>query len=291
VRTLVRAPPFAALAAFTVGVACSGSGAVGGSGSPTVNDGGPLDSEAVLGVEAGAKGTNDASTGDDGGGMCVPPPLLSGVGLTQYDQTGLGNCGMAWPQNNLYVAASTSEYDQGPLGPSGACGRCLELTGPAAQKATLLVVDQCPTASNPKCVNGHLDLSPLAYAALVPANFPTGGEVVNGATSTSWRYVACPVSGSIVYHFKEGTNPYWIAVQIRNSRYGIKSIRYKTAAGAWQNADARTDAMAFFVVNGWGDSSISLQVVDEFDRVLEDDNLPIAPNTDAQGHGQFEACP
>jgi len=280
-----------AVAALAIGAACSERG--GDEENASTAEGGQSGSSGSSGSASSDDAASSGSVGTmagDAGATCSQSPPFSMVGLTQYEQAGVGNCDLPWPADNMYAAASSSEYDMGPLGPSGACGRCVELTGPTGLTATLAVVDQCPTAGNPKCTNGHLDLSPQAYAAVVPGNYPTGGEVVNGASSASWRYVACTVAGPIVYHFKDGTNPYWIAIQIRNSRFGIKAIRYLAASGSWQDAQPRTDPLPYFVVTGWGSNAISLQAVDELGRALEDDDVKFAANADVAGHAQFPPC-
>ncbi len=233
------------------------------------------------GVDAGADVT-DASI------ACPAPPLHEG-GLTQYDQTSANNCGVPWPSNAMYAAISTPDYDA-PT-PSGACGKCLEVTGPTGMKATFVAVDQCPTSSNPKCVTGHLDLSHAAFAAVVPSNYQYGGEVPN-QNAVAWHYVACSPSGNIVYHFDNGTSQYWVAAQIRNARYGIAKIRWR-ATGTQTFADMtdRTDGYAYFTATLNKTTKLDLQAIDEFGHTLEDDGVSIAANTDVTGGSQFPACP
>jgi expansin (peptidoglycan-binding protein) len=218
---------------------------------------------------------------------CSVPPTHSG-GLTQYDQTSQNNCGVPWPSDNLYAAISTPDYDS-PT-PSGACGKCLEVTGPGPSftKATFLAVDQCPTATNSKCVTGHLDLSHTAFSAVVPSNYVYGGEVPN-ADPISWKYVACNVTGNIVYHFKDGTSSYWAAVQVRNARYGIAKIRYRNGS-TWTDMTDRTDALAYFTTNLSNVTTIDLQAIDENGQVLEDDGISLGANVDRAGKGQFPLC-
>ncbi len=203
-------------------------------------------------------------------------------GLTQYDQTALGNCAMPWPSDDLYGAMATADY-----GSSDVCGMCAEVTGPSGLKTTIHVLDQCPVASNPKCVAGHIDLSHSAYNAIVPGNY--GGEIPN-SSPVSWRYVPCNVSGPIVYHFKDGTSVNWLAVQVRNSRYGIASLSYRKNGGAWQSMSARTVDLDYFVANNPGTTSYDFQVTDVNGQVLEDDGVSLVVNGDAQGHAQFPDC-
>ena len=187
----------------------------------------------------------------------------------------------------MFAAMSTADFDSPSA--AAACGKCVQITGPTGMTATIPVYDQCPTSSNPKCVNGHIDLSHAAFAAVVPGNYQYGGEVPNDH-AVAWKYVACPVNGPIVYHFKDGVNAGWIAVQVRNARAGIRTIRYRKN-GQWIDMTPRTDQLAYFIVQGLNATTIDLQAVDEFGHVLEDDGVAVNANSDVNGHAQFPACP
>jgi expansin (peptidoglycan-binding protein) len=230
----------------------------------------------------GMSGTGGMDAVDSGPMMCRAEATHMG-GLTQYDQTALGNCGMPWPGNDLYGAMATDDYQS-----SAVCGMCVEVTGPTGMKAVISAVDQCPIATNPKCVAGHIDLSHSAYAAVVPANMP--GEVPN-SQPVSWRYVPCDASGPIVYHFKDGTHKDWLAVQIRNSRYGIAKIRWRKAGtGNFRDMAARTNDLAYFVADGPGTTTYDFEVTDVNGQVLVDHGVQLVTNGDAQGHAQFPDC-
>jgi expansin (peptidoglycan-binding protein) len=218
-------------------------------------------------------------SGDTGALTCHAEPTHSG-GLTQYDPTPLGNCGMPWPSDDLYAAMATADYKS-----SSVCGMCVEITGPAGEKTTVHAVDQCPVGSNPKCVAGHIDLSHKAYNATVHTGI---GEVPN-SSPVSWRFVPCNVTGSIVYHFKDGTSGNWAAVQIRNSRYGIAKISYRSG-NTWRDMDPRTNDLAYFIANGTGLTTFDLRVTDVNGQVLEDDGVHLVANGDVQGHAQFPTC-
>src|SRR5262249_33659636 len=85
---------------------------------------------------------------------------------------------------------------------SAACGACAQLTGPLGE-VTVRIVDRCP-----ECPEGNIDLSPEAFSLI--ANLP------DGRVPITWSYVACEVSGPILYHFQDGSNEFYTAVQIRN---------------------------------------------------------------------------
>jgi expansin len=259
------------------GGGAGGSGGRGGNGGMAGTGGGGRAGGGGSGGSAGTAGSS--GTGGSTAMACRAEPTHSG-GLTQYDPTPLGNCGMPWPSDDLYAAISTADYMN-----SAVCGMCVEVTGPAGEKTTVHVADQCPVGSNPKCTAGHIDLSHKAYNATVHTGV---GEVPN-SSPVSWRYVPCGVSGNIVYHFKDGTSSNWAAVQIRNSRYGIAKISYRFN-GSWRDMDARTNALAYFIANSTGLTTFDLRVTDVNGQVLEDDGVQLVANGDVQGHAQFPVC-
>jgi expansin (peptidoglycan-binding protein) len=270
------------------GMASSGSGGTSGSGG--MNGSGGINGSAGMNGSGGMDGSGTGGMSgsgvmaavDSGPMMCRAEATHMG-GLTQYDQTALGNCGMPWPTNNLYGAMATDDYQA-----SAVCGMCVEVTGPTGMKAVIQAVDQCPIGSNPKCVAGHIDLSHSAYAAVVPSNMP--GEVPN-SQPVSWHFVPCDASGPIVYHFKDGTHKDWLAVQIRNSRYGIAKMRWRKAGtGNYRDMTARTNDLAYFVADGPGTTTYDFEVTDVNGQVLADNGVQLVTNGDAQGHAQFPDC-
>lgn len=49
-------------------------------------------------------------------------------------------------------------------------------------------------------------------------------------------YVACGLEGPIVYYFKEGSNSFWTAVQVRNHRYPIAKLEWLMPGGSHGDA-------------------------------------------------------
>jgi expansin (peptidoglycan-binding protein) len=41
-----------------------------------------------------------------------------------------------------------------------------------------------------------------------------------------WQYVPCDVGGPVVYRFKDGSNQWWTAVQLRNVRHAVSALEY-----------------------------------------------------------------
>jgi expansin (peptidoglycan-binding protein) len=110
-----------------------------------------------------------------------------------------------------------------------------------------------------------------------------------GRVPISWRYVSCATSGPIVYHFKEGSNQWWTAVQIRGHKNPIASFEYRDGEGAWQ-AVPRLDYNYFVAEAGMGPGPYAFRVTDTAGNVLEDMDIPFVEAGDAAGAGQFPAC-
>jgi hypothetical protein len=111
------------------------------------------------------------------------------------------------------------------------CGACAQVTN-GSKSVVVTIIDECPEDSNPACAanpNGHLDLSRPAFNAL--------GFSVGNPSGTTWKYVACPVSGGIVVRVKSGNAN---QVYIENVVLPIQTVTVNGGAathlsyGAWQ---------------------------------------------------------
>jgi expansin (peptidoglycan-binding protein) len=158
---------------------------------------------------------------------------------------------------------------------SAACGACVAVDGPDGS-VTVRIVDQCPG-----CPEGDVDMSPQAFELIAPLEA--------GRVPITWRYVACGLSGPIVYHFKEGSNPFWTAVQIRNHRYPIATVEYRNANGGYTQM-AREDYNYFLEAAGMGEGPYTLRVTDVLGQELEDTGIPLLDNAEAPGAAQFPEC-
>ena len=229
------------------------------------------DSGGDAGGDDAADDGGDAA--DGGGGVGVPcegAQTRTGEG-TYYDfADGSGNCGFPATPDDLMVAAiNASDYAD-----SAACGSCVRVTGPSGS-VDVRIVDQCP-----ECPSGDLDLSPEAFERIA--------DLSAGRVPISWETVACPVSGPIVYHFKDGSNPWWTAIQIRNHAHAIAQLEY-LSDGAWVDVP-RLDYNYFVEESGMGEGPLSLRVTDVLGNVVEDTGIPVLDDADAEGSAQFPAC-
>ena len=284
-----RLPRFAALIGLLVVPACGddssntgwkadagpggASSAGGGGGSGATTNGGSGGTGAT--ANGGAGGTGATATGGSGGTATTPcgaTPQTHTGDATYYNATGAGNCSFDATPNDLMVGAMNhTDYAD-----SAVCGACVFIHGPDAD-ITVRIVDQCP-----ECKPGDIDLSESAFAKIA--------DPAKGRVTITWNYIECPVAGPIVYHFKDGSNPWWTAVQIRNHRYAIKSVEYMDGNGTFKNVP-RLDYNFFVEASGMGDGPYTLRVTDVHDHVLQDSGIPGGlDNADAPGASQFPAC-
>jgi expansin (peptidoglycan-binding protein) len=97
--------------------------------------------------------------------------------------------------------------------------------------------------------------------------------------------VSYPVEGPIVYHFKDGSNQWWTAVQIRNHRNPIVKFEYLDG-GSWVEVP-RTTYNYFVEAAGMGPGPYTFRVTDIFGSTLTDSGIPHVENGDIPGNGQF----
>lgn len=246
----------------------------GGTGG-TAGSGGTGASAAAGGTggsaAAGGTGTG-AGAGATGGAVnCATPEQHSGE-ATYYDfADGSGNCSFDPTPQDLMIGAMNHVDYAG----SAACGACVELTGPNAT-ITIRVVDQCP-----ECPAGDIDLSPEAFAQIA--------ELSAGRVPITWHYVECNVSGPVIYHFKDGSNEWWTAVQLRNHRNAIQSFAYRSGDGSY--VDVPRETYNYFVEqSGMGPGPFAFRVTDVHGNVIEDEGIVHVADSDVPGASQFPPC-
>jgi expansin (peptidoglycan-binding protein) len=228
---------------------------------------GPSGADTATDDESGPADTN-ADTGE------IEPcdAAATHVGeATYYDfADGSGNCSFPATPDELMVGAMNAvDYAA-----SAVCGSCVRIDGPDGS-VDVRIVDQCP-----ECPQGDIDLSPQAFAEIA--------AIEQGRVDIEWTYIPCPVDGPIAYHFKDGSNQWWTAVQIRNHRHAIAS--FDVLAGDTWVAVPRVDYNYFVKDDGMGEGPLSFRVTDVAGNVLEDSGIPLLADADAPGSMQFPAC-
>jgi expansin (peptidoglycan-binding protein) len=226
---------------------------------------------AIAIAVAAAAGCSKSPAPIDAVACTAPPPERTGE-ATYYDADGSGNCSFDPSPSDLMVAAMNGvEYDMASW-----CGGCVEVEGPRGA-VVVRIVDSCPG-----CSAGDLDLSREAFAAIA--------DLPQGRVPITWRAAACDVTGPVRYRFKEGSNAYWIAIQVRNHRYPIARLEAHGGDGAWRDID-RADYNYFVDTDGLGGGPFAIQITDDRGQTLTDTGVPFAEATEVPGSAQLPACP
>lgn len=199
------------------------------------------------------------------------PVTHTGVATFYTFASGGGACLFDPTPNDLMVGAMNAiDYEN-----SQACGECVSVTG-ANGTILIRIVDLCGG-----CPQGHIDLSPLAFSMIADTSL--------GIVPITWKVVPCEVTGTIQYHFKDGSNRWWTAVQIRNHRYPIRTLEYLNSQGIYQSVN-RLVYNYFVEPSGMGPGPYTFRVTDVYGRVLDDAGIPHVENGSVSGQAQFPPC-
>ncbi len=187
---------------------------------------------------------------------------------THYAADGTGKCSFPRIASPLVAAASPEDYAD-----AARCGTCIVVIGPDDDELIVQVVDRCP-----RCKPGDLDLSREAFELLAPR--------AKGRIPIRWLPVPCEVDGPLAYHFKDGSNPQWTAIQVRNHRYPIAALHARDDRGTIR-ALQRTE-YNFFVGKALGAGPYTLRVTDTRGQMHVDTGVtgPVFA-----GSAQLPRCP
>jgi expansin (peptidoglycan-binding protein) len=106
----------------------------------------------------------------------------------------------------------------------------------------------------------------------------------------TWRVVSPNISGPIAYHFKDSSNPWWTAVQVRNHRNPIAKFEYWNGS-QWIGVP-RVSYNFFVQTNpGMGAGPYTFRVTDWYSSTLTDSGIPQIENGTVNGAGQFPPGP
>jgi len=227
---------------------------------------------AVVGLAAcGACGDTDPDPpAGDAAPSCTAPRAPATGEATYYAADGTGNCSFEASSDLMVAAINAADYATAAW-----CGGCLAVSGPTGE-VIVRVVDKCPG-----CASGDLDLSAEAFAKISPLSA--------GRVPITWREVACDVQGPLSYQFKDGSSPYWTAIQVRNHRYPIAKLEAGTA-GALATID-RVDYNYFIETSGLGVGPYTIRVTDTRGHVVEDASIALGDNVTRTGAAQLPLCP
>ncbi len=185
--------------------------------------------------------------------------FADGSGACLYDKT-----------TDFHIAALNASDWAG----SAWCGACIDATAPGGNKVRVRVVDECPD-----CAPGQLDFHPDAFALLAPKE--------QGRVAITWNFVACDAQGPVSYKFKDGSNPFWTAVQVRNSRYPIAKLESSKDGVAWAEA-GRQDYNYFLNGSGFGAGTTQVRITAQNGATLIDTLPEVQAELQVTGLAQFE---
>lgn len=206
----------------------------------------------------------------DAFGVACYAPMRQGYATYYTEASGGGNCLFDPTPNDLMVAAMNPVDYAG----SDICGATVLIRGPRGS-VTVRIVDQCGG-----CPEGSIDLSPAAFSQIA--------DLALGIVPIKWKLIPATVQGNIIYHFKDGSNQWWTAVQIRNHRYPIARFEY-FSGGIWKTV--RRQSYNYFVEpTGMGPGPYTFRVTDLYGHVLVDNGIPHTENGNVTGLGQFPLC-
>lgn len=196
--------------------------------------------------------------------------MHSGVATFYTTADGSGACLYDKDTSDTHIAALNISDWAG----SAWCGACVDITGPMSNTVRIRIVDECPD-----CMPGQLDLHPDAFAELAPKT--------EGRIPITWTFVACDVTGPVSYKYKDGSNPYWTAVQVRNSRYPISKFESSKDGSTWVEAQ-RQDYNFFLNASGFGTGMAHVRITAESGEMLEDTLPAVQVNAVNAGAAQFQ---
>ena len=185
--------------------------------------------------------------------------FADGTGACMYDKT-----------SDVHIAALNVVDWAG----SAWCGACADVTGPGGNVVRVRIVDECPD-----CAKGQLDFHPEAFAALASKD--------KGRIPISWTFVACDAVGPVRYKYKDGSNPFWTAVQVRNSRFPIEKVEASKDGTAW-NELTRQDYNYFLTGSGFGAGQTLVRITAANGQVLQDSLPEVQASLEVPGRAQFE---
>lgn len=199
-------------------------------------------------------------------------PTHQGI-ATYYYATGAGACSFDRSPDNLMVSAmNADEYNNAAV-----CGAYVHVIGPQGE-VTVRIVDLCP-----ECHTGHLDLSLEAFTQIAEPRL--------GRVDIAWQVVSPPLTGPIAYHFKDGSNQWWTAVQVRNHRNPVAKLEYLTNDDQWVSVE-RTSYNYFVKTNpGMGPGPYTFRVTDIYGNELIDSGIPHIEEGTVSGARQFPYGP
>jgi expansin (peptidoglycan-binding protein) len=206
--------------------------------------------------------------------------LDAGIGngrITYYEQSAAVACDIPQSEWPMHTAALDEPHFQGGL----ACGATARLQN-EGKEIQVMVVDLCPTAENQQWCSGdmtHFDLGGTETFSLLE-------PVITGVKELQYEWLPTPVGDSPVkIRFKDGVNPWWVAIQVINHRYPVANLELQDpVSGEWLQGDRTLQGMW----NYWKfDFSGNIRITDQYGQVIEETGSVLQEQYMWEGANQF----
>jgi expansin (peptidoglycan-binding protein) len=262
----------------TGGAGATGSG--GGGAATTGSGAGGAGSSGTTGSGGGASSSSSAAGTGGGAPSCNYPPGYADGSVTFYTfdmGSSAVNCSFdilgTNPDVVAYVpfaggqhfgAMNTADYDTAAV-----CGACVRVERDDGKSVEIMIVDQCPSNSNPVCTTGHIDLSKQAFLQIGAEQEGYLGTTNGGAAGKiAWEYVPCPSAGDVTFRLKEPSNQFWNQILVQGHRHPITKLEVEID-GAWE-AGARQSYNYWQVGDGnMGPAPYHVRITDVNGSTLE----------------------
>lgn len=193
--------------------------------------------------------------------------LHSGEG-TYYGGGYEGGCCMLEPvPEELFVCAmNITDYNNAML-----AGAYIEATGPEGT-VQMYVTDLLPEGKP-----GDVDFNINAFPEVAP--------LWMGRVNISWKIISFPTDEPVSYRYQEGSTKFWCGIQVRNHRYPVAKLEVLCEDGTYQELPRKQ--YNYFDGTGIGGGPFTFRVTSIFGDVFIDENIPLSPDEDVVGTGQF----
>lgn len=190
---------------------------------------------------------------------------------TFYGYSDGGNCSFP-PPARLTAALNEADYNG-----AQACGACLLVTNPAnGLSVEVRVDDRCP-----ECAPGDVDLDEEAFVQIADRQL--------GRIPIRWSYVACSPPTLSLY-FKEGSNPWWTAVQVRDHRYPVATVAWRPSGSNGRYNRLPREMYNYFVAAaGMGNGPYDFKITSVFGQVLKVNKVALVVGQAIPTRKQFPA--